>query len=166
MKINLELDLTHLGFDIDEDGDPYPTTDLIGRVADRIAERLLNDYEIRNTVESRVCDLADERARVVINEVLSGPIRRTDGYGNPRGEATTVREMVMAAVDEWMRLPSADAFSRHRTMGSELEKIVDELLRKEMQPTVRKATELIRSEVLRLAIEGASKALADARVIA
>lgn len=164
MKLNIEIDLATLGFEQDpETGDMYPTADLIARVAEIIASRV-SHYDIRSTVESEVRNVAREQAGSVVTDVLSGPIQRTDGYGNPRGETITVREMVLAAVDEWMRLPRSDSY-RNPTMGDSLKKLVDEILRSELKGTVDAAKKKVSEEVLRLAVEGAAQALASARVI-
>ncbi len=166
MKLNIEIDMATLGFEQDpETGDLYPTSDLVGRVAELLANRLVISGDLRGTVESEIRNQAREGARGVITEVLAGPIQRTDGYGNHRGEPTTVREMVLAEVDRWMRLPKSDYGSRGETMGDSLQKIVDEILRKELKPTVEAAKKKVSEEVLRLAVEGAAQALASARVI-
>lgn len=164
MKLNIEVDLATIGFEQDpETGDMYPTADLIARVAEIIASRV-SHYDIRSTVESEVRNVAREGAEAVVAEVLSGPIQRTDSYGNPKGPTTTVREMVMAAADEWMRLPKSDSY-RNPTMGDTLKKVVDDIIRKECQPTIDAAKKKVSEEVLRLAVEGAAQALASARVI-
>ena len=164
MKLNIEVDLATIGFEQDpETGDMYPTADLLARVAEIIANRVTG-YDIRSAVESEVRNVAREQAGSVITDVLSGPIQRTDGYGNPRGETTTVREMVLAAVDEWMRLPRSDSY-RNPTMGDSLKKLVDEILRSELKGTVDAAKKKVSEEVLRLAVESAAQALASARVI-
>ena len=165
MKINIELDLASIGFELDEEGEPRPTDDLIGNVAAQIVNRVVGDYSIRSTVESELRNLTRKHAEGIIAEVLSGPITRTDGYGNQRGETTTVREMVMEAVDKWMRLPSKDSCSRADTMGDTLQKIVDEILRNELKPTIDAAKRKVSEQVLRLAVEGAAAALASARVV-
>ena len=165
MKINIELDLASIGFELDEEGEPRPTADLIGNVAAQIVARVADEYSIRSAVESELRNLTREHAEGVITEVLSGPITRTDGYGNRRGETTTVREMVMEAVDKWMRLPGKDSYSRSDTMGESLQKIVDEILRKELKPTIDAAKKKVSEQVLRLAVEGAAAALASARVV-
>lgn len=166
MKLNIEIDMATLGFEQDpETGDLYPTSDLVGRVAELLANRLVVAGDLRSTVESEIRNQAREGARGVITEVLAGPIQRTDGYGNHRGEPTTVREMVLAEVDRWMRLPKSEYGSRGETMGDSLQKIVDEILRKELKPTVEAAKKKVSEEVLRLAVEGAAQALASARVI-
>lgn len=164
MKLNIEIDMATLGFDQDpETGELYPTDDLIGRVAEIIANRV-SSYDLRSMAESEVCNVTRDKAGSVVMEVLSGPIQRTDGYGNVKGEPTTVREMVLAAADEWMRLPS-DQWSSKPTMGDALKKMVDEILRSELKPTVAAAKKKVSEEVLRLAVEGAAAALASARVI-
>ena len=164
MKMNIEIDMATLGFDQDEDGDLFPTADLVGRVAQVIADRI-SGYDIRSTIESEIRNVASEKARAVITEVLAGPIQRTDGYGSPRGETTTVREMVMAEVDKWMKLPKSDGYNRNDTMGDALKKIVDEILRNELKGTIAAAKKKVSEEVLRLAVEGAAAALASARVL-
>jgi len=165
MKMSIEIDMASLGFAQDaETGDLFPTADLIGGVAQILADRV-SGYDMRSMIESQVRNVASEQARAVITEVLAGPIQRTDGYGSPRGETTTVREMVMAEVDKWMKLPKSDGYNRNDTMGDALKKIVDEILRNELKGTIAAAKKKVSEEVLRLAVEGAAAALASARVL-
>ncbi len=165
MKLNIEVDLATLGFEQDpETGDMYPTDDLIGRVAEIIANRVVaTNNSIRAVAESEIRNLAREKAGDVIAEVLSGPITKTDGYGHVK-ETTTVPAMVMAALDEWMRLPRSDSY-RNPTMGDALKKMVDDIVRTELKGTVDAAKKKVSEEVLRLAVEGAAQALASARVV-
>ena len=165
MKMSIEIDMASLGFDQDpETGDIYPTADLLSKVAYIIADRV-SGYDIRSAIESEIRNIASEKAREVITDVLAGPIQRTDHYGNGKGEPTTVREMVMVEVDEWMRLPSRDGYSSNPTMGDALKKMVDDIVRNELKGTVDAAKKKVSEEVLRLAVEGAANALATARVI-
>ncbi len=164
MKLNIEIDLATLGFEQDpETGDMYPTDDLIGRVAEIIANRVVATGNIRSVAESEIRNLAREKAEGVITEVLSGPIQKTDGYGHVK-ETTTVPAMVMASLDDWMRLPKSDSY-RSPSMGEALKKMVDDIVRTELKGTVDAAKKKVSEEVLRLAVEGAANALASARVI-
>jgi len=164
MKMSIEIDMASLGFDQDEDGDLFPTADLVGRVAQVIADRVSN-YDIRSTIESEIRNVASAQAEAVITEILAGPIQRTDYYGNSKGEPTSVREMVMDEVDKWMKLPTSDSYNRSQTMGDALKKIVDQILRSELKGTIDAAKKKVSEEVLRLAVEGAAAALASARVV-
>lgn len=164
MKLSIEIDLATIGFDQDpETGDMYPTDDMVGRVAEVVA-RQISGYDMRQMIESEVRTIAREQAGAVVSEVLSGPIQRTDGYGNHRGETVTVREMVLAAMDEWMRLPKGDSY-RSPSMGDALKKAVDDIVRSELKGTIDAAKKKVSEEVLRLAVEGAAAALASARVL-
>lgn len=165
MKINVEIDMATLGFEQDpETGDLYPTSDLVSAVAQILAGRV-SSYDISSAIESEIRNVARENAQGVIAEVLAGPIQRTDGYGNVRGEVVTVREMVLAEVERWMKLPQKDSYgSRNETMAGSLQKIVDEILRSELKGTIDAAKKKVSEEVLRLAVDGAAKALASARV--
>ena len=163
MKLNVEIDMATLGFEQDpETGDLYPTDDLVGRVAEIIANRVVTG-DIRSVAESEIRNVARAKAEGVIVEVLSGPINKTDGYGHVK-ETTTVPAMVMAELDEWMRLPKSDSY-RSPNMGDVLKKLVDDIVRKECQPAIDAAKKKVSEEVLRLAVEGAAKALASARVV-
>lgn len=164
MKINVELDLSTLGLDIDEDGNATATSDLIGGVAHVIAHKL-DDYSMRSLIESEVRNVAAEAARTLVAEVLSEPIQPTNNYGEPQGAPTTLRALVQAEVDKWMRLPRSDSYSRNQTMGEVLEKLVDETLRKEMKPTIDAAKKALMDRVVKLAVEGAAAALSSASVV-
>lgn len=166
MKFNIEIDMATLGFEQDEDtGELVPTADLIGRVAEVIAQQHVSRYKIEEIVAREVRQIASDQASAIVAEVLSGAIHRTDAYGNRRGETTTVRAMVMEEVEKWMRLPGRDGYNTTPTMGDALKKMVDELLHKELKPTVDAAKKALQDRVIKLAVEGAAEKLAKAQVI-
>lgn len=166
MKLNIEIDMATLGFEQDaETGDLYPTDDLIGRVAEIIANRAIRTSEVRSIAESEVRNVASSQAEDVVAEVLSGPIQRTDVWGEPKGETTSVKSMVLDEVQKWMTLPTRDSYHGNPNMADSLKKIIDEILRSEMKSTIDEAKRKVHEEVLKLAVEGAVEALAKARVI-
>jgi histone H3/H4 len=163
MKINVEINLDELGLYEDGDGNVGPGPELHQQIIDSLTARM--SREAAETITRTVESVAQRQAEELVTKILSGPIYPTDNWGHQRGEYTTVAALVMAQVDRWMRPPSRDSFSRSENLGECLQKVVDELIRKELKPTIEEAKKAIHGEVLRRAVEGAAAALADARIV-
>src|SRR5688572_27698447 len=76
-------------------------------VAKRIATRLTKDSEYPG-LRKRFLAIRDEEIRKavepIITEAISGPIQKTNNFGEPTGQTTTLRELIMV---ETQRLATA-----------------------------------------------------------
>lgn len=87
----------------DRDGEPYEEggpidlrNNLAAMVAQELARTLRNDME--KAVRAKVEEVAAARAAVIVNEVIDGDIRQTNSFGEPVGEPTTLRALVVEQV--------------------------------------------------------------------
>lgn len=70
------------------------------KLADRIYAGLDHErrYELVKTASAERVKLIRERLVPQVEEALSGEIQRTNNYGEPNGQTTTMRELVIAEI--------------------------------------------------------------------
>lgn len=132
MKIELELDLDkhlaqHYGYD--EEGEPVqqPTTledIVIGMVAQQVRATLITD-DTKRHLNDRVRGIRDEEVRAairpLIEEALTRSIQPTDIYGNPKGEATTLAEVITKEAKTALTVPKEHGYGKpKRTLIQEI----------------------------------------------
>ena len=144
--ISIEVDLTSIGFEQDpETGEFYPGPSIEEAIVQAIAARAYsgsNVSEIMRQVQQRVDTVIDEVAKPIILDILTSPIQRHDRYnGDPVGEPTTIREMVIAAVEKYLTQPGSSSMDRNRVnnLGELIDLSVKEALQKELRPTIDEA---------------------------
>jgi hypothetical protein len=125
MKIELDLDLNahlarHIGYD--EEGEPlqHPTTIedvVLGLAADKIARTVTAD-QAKAYLLDRVTRLRDEvireELRPLVVDALERSVQPTDPYGNPKGEATTLAEVITRIAKEEMTAPRDQGYGRQK----------------------------------------------------
>lgn len=83
-------------------------------VAKRITARLTKDDEYPG-LRKRFLDIRDEEIRKaiepIVTEAISGEIHKTNTYGEPTGQTTTIRELIMAEAKAYVT-KSADSYNR------------------------------------------------------
>lgn len=111
----------------DEDGDREEYEVTLGHlVASKVTAQLSKD-DSWGGIKKRFLDIRDEEIRKavapIVEEAITGPIQKTNNYGEPTGQTTTVRELVMKEASALLT-KSADSYGR----GSEtvLQKFVRE----------------------------------------
>ncbi|MET9909762.1 hypothetical protein ABZZ74_23655 [Streptomyces sp. NPDC006476] len=138
----------------DEDGDLVPA----GRektVADLVAERIVASV-VRDDryprLKERVTAIRDEEIRAAIRpaivEAVTRPIKKTNGYGEPTGQVTTLSEVIVDEARKFMKEP-ADKYRRED--GTVLQKLVRDEVHKafgaEIADAVKQARELVAGEL-------------------
>lgn len=155
MVFTLSLDLDnhlarHIGYD--DDGDPIegPTTveDLVLQMAaDRLVRQVMREgYDWRGDLRKRVNSIRDEviaeKLRPDIEAAFAGPIQKTNNYGDPVGEPTTLREVVVGRVEEWLKSSDRDSFRNPKGLTKPQQLIaeeVDRVLAREMKDAIAAA---------------------------
>lgn len=97
------------------DDDDGPATYTVGdAVAFQLVDRIVRS-ESWPSLRDRVTEIRDEairdRVAPLIEEALTGSIQKTNLYGEPTGQQTTLREVIMAEVKRAMTKPT-DSYSR------------------------------------------------------
>jgi hypothetical protein len=99
----------------DEDGDRETYEVTIGHlIADRVTAGLKKD-DSWGGIKKRFLDIRDEEIRKavepIVTEAISGPIQKTNTYGEPTGGTTSIRELIMAEASKLLT-KSADSYNR------------------------------------------------------
>lgn len=84
-------------------------------VAKRVTAKLTKDEEYPG-LRKRFLTIRDEEIRKavepIIAEAISGPIQKTNVYGEPTGQSTTLRELIMAETQRLTTAKAGDSYSR------------------------------------------------------
>ena len=177
-KIEIDLDLNahlarHGGYD--EDGEPVssPTTIedvVLGLAAQKIVTSILTS-EAKSYLHSAVQRIRDdeirEQLRPLIADALARSVQPTDHFGNPKGEPTTLAEVITKQAKAEATAPRDQGYGKpKRTLVQEIvAKEVDRTFRAELakeleagKAEVRKALREQGAAILQQAIEKAAVA--------
>lgn len=160
----IEIDLKELGLpSYDEDGEPTGNTTLQELIIEAAADKLMDtDYnvrsELREKVMQRYSQRINEKVEALITEAFELPIQRTTGWGEKKGEETTVREIIRETIEKYLKGKemSQDGYGRNPKSLTQL--IVNEtelVLSKEMKATVVEAKKLVHEKVTDAALKAA-----------
>lgn len=156
-----------------EDPEPEPAQTIRDVIVERAASMLAHSSrDLNRKVQERAMQMVEEgmRARVdaLIEETLTNPVRKTNDWGEPVGEPTTLRAMVLKEAQGWLtRQPSRDG-SRYRSddatkaSAAELvQKTVDEVMSRELAEQVKAAKAEVQKRVQTTAAGVIAKAVSD-----
>jgi hypothetical protein len=137
----------------DEDGD------LIERGGKTVAHMVAEQITARLVKGDRWSKMADKVSEVrteeiraavrpLIEEAISGPVRQTNSYGEPVGQETTLRALILEEVRKLMKEP-ADRYGRDsgtllsKTIADEVQKAI----KAEIADEVKKARDLVSGQI-------------------
>lgn len=180
IKVEIELDIDkHLHSEYrqvgEEDFAPVPST-LETLVLNLAAQKLLTqtgilsgadrDYTTKRLslvqeLRDRVNTIRDEEIRVqvkpIIAEALAGQIRKTNAYGEPTGQTTTLREIIGKEAERILARKDGDSYGHKGTIEALIREQVQTAFVKEMKAEMDKA----RQEMVAAVREQGSKILAE-----
>jgi len=84
----------------DEDGEPYGGKGLVQLVAATLADRLKGD--IQKVVTDAVLTEARAQVGAIVTDVIEGTVQITNGFGEPTGKTTTLRERIVKEAQEFL----------------------------------------------------------------
>lgn len=157
MDINLNIDFgdidlnAEIGKHYDEDGDLIGGATLAAAVVQKlVAQAAREDYH--SDLKYRVETIRDEEIRKavapMIQAAIDTPFRRTNAYGEAKGEEITIREYVVDIAHKWMR-ERADSYRGEK--GTNLEVLiraqVEAAFRAEIAEAVKVAREAVAAQV-------------------
>ncbi len=103
MQVNITLDVPEFFTGDPEEALRQAVIKHVGKiVSDRIEE------QVQDQVVAAAMEKATGKIDSVISELLAMPIQPTNEYGEPRGEAKTLRETVIAQATTWLNQPVND----------------------------------------------------------
>lgn len=154
--MEIKIDLKDLGIvEYDEGGDPMPGPDLTDLIVAEAARMLIgSDRDLRKRVEETVAESVktevDAKVKVLVEEIVTGPIQRTTVWGEKKGEPTSLKEIIRETSEKWL---TGDA--RRGAYDSR------DTPAKSMQELVSQETAAFLSYELRQTIDSAKKAVTD-----
>lgn len=131
-------------------------------IVDRAVSALLENWDLREAIRKRVEALTYQeilvQVRPMLEEALTASLQPTDSFGKPKGEETTLREVIVKKVEAELKeaKPRDGGYHQRETLidqivGREVAKVVGEDLREAMigaRKKVREAVEAKGAEVL------------------
>jgi len=149
-----------VGHRYDDEGDRVDAT-LADKVAEELVTRAMRDTGYRQFTQ-HIADIRDEeiRAKVAaeIEQALTKPFQRTNHYGEPTGETTTLREQIAKeARDALSMAKNSNSYNtpRHveglaKTIQTEAASAVRTLLQKEIEAETIRLREVMRKKAVDL----------------
>lgn len=155
ITIDLNLDpylVRHIGYDADGEPIEEPQTIedvILERAAVLFVAQAVNaEKQGYNTLRDRVSRISDEeiRARVtpLVEEAMTTPFRRTNTYGEPTGEATTLRDQIVKVAQDYLSKP-ADHYSRDK--GTVVQQFIAAEVKKAIAAELKDALAAAKTEV-------------------
>lgn len=143
-----------IGYDKD-DGAPHKAGErTVGDVvAEKIVDRIIETGDdhwqmLRERVRDIRAEMIREAVRPSIEEAISAPLRKTDGFGEPMGGPTTLKQII---VDEARKMLSKPASTDYRSSQTVVQKIVAEEVKQafvaEIKDAVKQAREQVAGEI-------------------
>lgn len=157
MTLEIELDLNrylvrHVGYAAD--GEPIEEAQtiedvILDRAAELMSVRAANAEKTGySTLRDRVSRISDDeiRARVVplVEEAMTTPIRRTNTFGEPTGEATTLRDQIVKVAQDYLSKP-VDHYSRDK--GTVVQQFIAAEVKKAVDAELKEALAAAKTEV-------------------
>ena len=157
MDIIVQVDLKDLDLDekiggyYDEDGDFVGGKTVAGAVIAKLVEQAAKG-SYSDALKRRVQEIRDEAIRAaiepVIAEALNKPLVKTNSYGEPTGQETTLRELVMEKTRKTLGISTEDGYRNGRYEHSTtLERLVraqvDAAIKEEIAEAVKAAKEAV-----------------------
>lgn len=131
--VEVKLDLVWPELRGDEDGGPLSIADTIVEAA---ARQLLEgiDKDVKRGLRDRVSavrnEVIREAVKPVIDEALQEPLQRTNSFGEPVGQETTLRELIIEETrKQWQQANNNSGGVRRR------ETYIEKVVREEIEKT-------------------------------
>lgn len=153
MKIEIDLAETGTLHYTDNDGEMGPTGTIqeaiIAEAARQLREWLQEELrprmaEIRREVSNARFEALESVLSQEVIEAMDEPIRKTNHYGDPTGEITTLKEMVVEEVKRYLEEKTGDGFSSRKYMTRAekyVQEEVDKVIKRELRVAMDKAQE-------------------------
>lgn len=145
-------------------GPPESVEDaLIGMAAHLLAMRVSSEElrTIHKKVGEQVAVIVREKVGERIETALAAPITRTDAYGNPKGDTTTLAEIVAAEATAWLSRPTGDSYSSSQRKTN-LAKILDECIGRVWQAEIGTQIAEAKAQVIKTLTASTAQVLTDA----
>lgn len=175
MTINVELGLT-LDTPVDyrhrqvgeEEWATRPVS-LIEAILDRAALHLVDQLAKAPTyrgwkevVHDRILSAIDERVTPILDEAFAAPLPLTNGFGEPTGKTTTLRELIVAEAHKQLKV-NAGRLDGKTPLMKVLEEVTERALTADLKAEVDAAKEQLRAAMKDAAAAVLGSAMAKAQ---
>jgi hypothetical protein len=163
MKVELDLN-TLLGFEYDEDGEPIGRRELRGELVALMARTLMSDMrnEAMADVRAAVHEQVRDEVKKVVQEAMAKPIQQTTTWGEPKGEPTTVLELIRLQIEAFLSNSGRGRDSYNREPGNLKDLIADAtnaVLSKELRSEIDVVKRQINTQIQEHALKAAAESL-------
>jgi len=143
------------GIRYNEDGEPYRTIDGQATIADLVAaqitERLSKEDAwggLRKRASEIRAEAIREAVRPQIEEAIAKPIQKTNSYGEPVGEPTTLRELIIDEARKAVNEP-VDKYARDKGtfLTQAVKREIQAALSAEIADAVKQARQQVADEI-------------------
>lgn len=173
-KITVELELGP-NYEQDEDGDFYPVDgdDFDTQIKNALVEKLMRriDYKDKVALEKIVAERADAiingEVQRLINEVVASPLHKYDYMGKPTGEAFTINQLIVEAIEKFAAAPdSRDSYNRNNkapNLSGLVSDTVTAALREELAPVIKEVRKKVTDNLTSALTARTAEAVATGR---
>lgn len=174
LTITLDLDKKLAGETyVDADGDyagTGPTTledVVLGMAATELADRAVRARSegLYDNLKDRVAKIRDEAIREqiepLITDALSRPIKRTNSFGEPHGEETTLRAIIAQQAEDALKVSNTRNPNRFRDTDTTLTKFIADEVDRALKNELKKALDEAKAQVLARVQEAGGEVIAD-----
>lgn len=117
--------------------------EVIARVVAKVVKDLVTK-KFTDTVERAVANQVND----AVTEALNGEFQPTDSYGHPKGEKTSLRQMIEQRIDGWAKERARDSFSSSESnLHAFIRQTVGDAVKKDVNGALADARKQVNSAV-------------------
>lgn len=140
-----------------DDDDPEPPR-VLDAIGERVAQILADGQrkEVQSFVRETMAATIKAQVDTVVRDAMTTPVQRTNEYGQPKGAPTTLAELVVAEVHDWLTKEVGDYNRRQTNLAKFVAAEVDKAIKEDLAGALKTA----RGEVTQRLRDKAAEALA------
>lgn len=165
MQLEVNVSDVNLSDVVREDSEYAPAVKLGDLVVGELVQRYMQT-EDWPSLRKRITQVRDEEIRAlvlpIIAEAVAKPVQKTNTYGDPIGEATSLREVILDEARKLLQGAKGDSYNRKEPLGRQLiREMVDKELRAELAEAIKaereKVVAAVRAQAAELITEAVTK---------
>lgn len=134
-----------------EEPPAYEPITIGNQVIDALTNRLLEEVrrEVKASIREFLADAIRDQVSGIVTETLTGPIRKTNHWGEPVGEPTTLRQMISEQATEFLSAKGTEDRYGNKVpgFGSLLKTEVTDAMTKELKAAIVEARQKVAEAV-------------------
>ncbi|MGH3627230.1 MAG: hypothetical protein ACREN2_05715 [Candidatus Dormibacteria bacterium] len=146
--VTITLDTPVAGWRYDEDGEPCGGRTIGEVIVYKAAQALVADLrdEVRKTVLKQVDEQIFSQVTKQIAEVIANPVQRTNSWGEPTGNAVSVRQHIADEVERQLA-NKRDNYGKGTVMADLIKEEVNRALRVDLSKVIAEARDKVVGKV-------------------